>query len=439
MQRQSLTFRVMLERILPLDALPAFDRERVRAALSSGDERRIERVALEALDRLVELGRFTRLPDRLDPPDRIVRFQAEGRSEVIALRFAAPVLPAGVVAQPRALVTLAGQAPIERVRRLLRLDASLIEGGGRLPGGTTDLVARLTRNAIELLDCDSAFFFPDETGESTATYAPPPGESALLGRWADGDFVVSAFDAAQVPELRAGAAHAKARGVAAVHIKARHAGLAGLLEVRAAAPGFFTPERLALLALLSESFTAVAEQSARLQRLVFVDALTGVSNSAFFRQALDNEVARAERESKPMALVIADIDDFKRFNTTYGYEGGNAVLKQVAGILQKATRPFDTVARWGGEEFAVLLTAPIERADAEVVAERLRSLVAEGEHVVTGLDGVEHRVRVTVSIGAALYPEDAATAADLWRRANQALLAAKAPPKNQVVFWKNPA
>ena len=114
----------------------------------------------------------------------------------------------------------------------------------------------------------------------------------------------------------------------------------------------------------------------------------------------------------------------------------NAVLKQVAQVLAHAVRPFDTVARWGGEEFAVLLTSPLERPDAEAIAERLRVLVAEGEHTVTGLDGMEHQVRVTVSIGVALFPDDAKDAAEIWRRANQALLAAKAPPKNQVVFWK---
>src|SRR6187397_2433663 len=171
MKRHPLSFRYLLERVLPLDALPPLDRERARAALLAGDDRRIERVALEALDRLVDLGMFTRLPDRLDPPDRVVRFQREGKSEVVALRFAAPVLPPGLVALPRALVTINGQAPIERVRRLLRLDASLLEGGG-LPGGTTDLVARLTTSALELLDCDAAFFFPDEPKDAaTQTYA----------------------------------------------------------------------------------------------------------------------------------------------------------------------------------------------------------------------------------------------------------------------------
>lgn len=441
MKRQTLSFRELIERVLPLDALPPLDRERLRAALDGGDERRIERVALEALDRLTELGLFTRMPDRLEPPDRVVRFQRRDNHQVVALRFAAPALPEGVVALPRALVTISGQAPIERVRRLLRLDHSVIESGG-LPSGTTELVARLNATARELLDCDQALFFPAEGApDAVVPYAPPPGEHALLARWAPGaaDFVLVCHDASQVPELRAAAVHAHARSIASVRLHAANGALDGVLEARSAAPWFFTPERLSLLTLLAESFAALADQAARLQRLVFVDALTGVSNSAFFRQALDNEVARAAREGKSMALVIADIDDFKRFNTAYGYEGGNEVLKQVAQIFKRAVRPFDTVARWGGEEFAVLLTAPLERSDTETIAERLRTLVAEGDHVATGLDLLEHHVRITVSIGIALYPEDAPTAAELWRRANQALLLAKTPPKNQVVFWKGDA
>jgi diguanylate cyclase (GGDEF)-like protein len=444
MKRNPISFRELIERVLPLDLLPALERERLREALALGEAGRVERAALVAVERLVALGHLERMPDRLESDERVVRFQRTDGQSVIALRFPSPPLPHGLVALPRALATLSAAAPLERLRRLIRLDDPLAHDESRLPSGPSELIARLVAGARELLDCDAAAFFSTAPrADAAGAFAPPPGEAELLAPWSrtivhGGDFVLVCEDAMAVPELRASAARAGARSLASVRVRAEAATLAGALEVRSAHAGFFTPERLSLLALLAESFSALADQAARLERIVFVDSLTGASNNAFFRQALANEVARARREQKSMALVIADIDDFKRFNTIYGYEGGNAVLKQVAQLLKRAVRPFDSVARWGGEEFAVLLTSPLGREDAETIAERLRQLVAEGEHTVVGLDGIEHRVHVTVSLGAAMYPDDADSAEELWRRANQALLLAKAPPKNRVVFFRRP-
>ena len=115
------------------------------------------------------------------------------------------------------------------------------------------------------------------------------------------------------------------------------------------------------------------------------------------------------------------------------------MLAQVSQALRRGVRPFDTVARWGGEEFAVLLTAPVQPHDVAAVSERLRSLVERQIVTLEGLDRRTHRVSVTVSIGVALYPDHAESAEDLWRAANQALLSAKRPPKNQVVFFAREA
>jgi len=375
-------------------------------------------------------------------PDHLLRFEREDVLETVVLRLSAPTMPTGIVAVPRALVRFTGSAPLERVRRLREIGDALLASEGRLPTGPAELVSEIVDAAKELLDCEEAAFFPHAAPSAgPLAYAPPPGEvewlaPAIAAAGGRGDALVSCPSVADTPSLAATAArHGGVRAVAAVRVTAPIAELAGTLEVRSASPGHFTPARMALLMLLAESFGALADQAAQLQRLVFVDALTGVANSAFFRQSLDNEVARAQREGKSMALVIGDIDDFKRFNTVYGYEGGNAVLRGVAQEFKHALRPFDAVARWGGEEFAMLLTAPVTREDAETVAERLRAAVAEAHHAVVGLDGQSHRVQVTVSLGAALYPDDARSAQELWRRANQALLLAKAPPKNRVVFW----
>jgi diguanylate cyclase (GGDEF)-like protein len=138
-----------------------------------------------------------------------------------------------------------------------------------------------------------------------------------------------------------------------------------------------------------------------------------------------------------VALCIADIDDFKAFNTGFGYEAGNRVLVEVAQALRHGVRPFDTVARWGGEEFAVLLTSPVQADDAHAISERLRGTVERMVLQLEGLDRRTHRVSVTVSIGVALFPDHAQNAKDLWRAANRALLAAKRTPKNRVVFFRD--
>ncbi len=451
MKRQTVSFRHLLERLLPLSALPAADRQRVERALAHGSDADQEAASLAALERLVELGVFQRLPDRLEGGDRVARWQRRDAQEVIALRFVGPTLPHGVAAHPRTLLTLSVSPPAAQVRRLRRLDDTLLRSDGRLPAGDAERVGLLLDAAREVLDCDGAAFFP---GPVAGDYAPPAGETPLLAPWlADSvlarDRLLVADDLAALPAVLEAAGRAGMRSAAAVRVRVEgdpgaeplaapgdDGSFTGVLEVRSARAGFFTPPRLALLALLAESFAARARQATRLERLVFVDSLTGAYNNAYFRQALTNEVARARRESKSLALVIADIDDFKRFNTTYGYEGGNAVLAQVARALKRAVRPFDSVARWGGEEFAVLLTSPVGRDDAETIAERLRKGVEDAETTIVGLDGQEHRARITVSLGAALFPEDAGSAEDLWRLANQALLEAKQPPKNRVVFGR---
>lgn len=443
MKRHAVSFHDLLARILPLASLPAADRLRAERALAHGSPAEQEAAALAALERLVETGALLRLPDRLEAGDRVARWQKKDAQEVIALRFEGTPLPAGVAAHPRILIAHSVSPPAAQVRRLRRLDDTLLRSDGRLPAGDSERVGLLLETAREALDCDGAAFFP---GPEAGDYAPPAGETPLLAPWlADSvqarDRLLVADDLAALPLVRDLAARSGMRSAAAVRVHVEGdgpaeggGGFSGVLEVRSARPGFFTAPRLALLSMLAENFAARTLQAARLERLVFVDSLTGAYNNAYFRQALTNEVARARREGKSLALVIADIDDFKRFNTAYGYEGGNAVLAQVARALKRPVRPFDSVARWGGEEFAVLLTSPVGRDDAEVIAERLRNGVEEAETVIVGLDGKEHRVRITVSLGAALFPEDAGSAEDLWRVANQALLEAKRPPKNRVVF-----
>lgn len=440
MRRISITFRELLERILPLDQLSPTDLARVRDALAAGNPGELERLAFHHLERLSRLGAVRRLSDRQEPGARLLRFQLPDSLDVFALRYPIPPLPAGLDAHPRALLAGDATVPTADLRPLLALEHSLIDEENRLPSGRAELIGSLPAAARRLLECDGAAFFPAAPqSDALAGYAPPPGETAVLGPWSaeavlESGLILVCPDTAACPALAAAAA----RGIgaaAAIRVRSAATGVTGVLEVRVREPGFFTTARLALFDLLAEAFEALLTQSARLERIAFVDPLTGLYNRAFFQREILVEVARARREGKSMALCIADIDDFKRFNTEFGYEAGNQVLAEVAAQLRGGLRPFDSVARWGGEEFALLLSAPVGREEAETITQRLRHAVAEAKATVTGLDQRVHRVQVTLSIGIALFPSDADTPEELWRRTNLALLEAKKPPKNRIFFF----
>ena len=164
----------------------------------------------------------------------------------------------------------------------------------------------------------------------------------------------------------------------------------------------------------------VAEQA-------MIDPLTGVANRRGFERALEIELARSQRRGHPLALVLVDLDDFKQVNDRHGHDVGDDVLVSLAERLRDAVRSADTVARMGGEEFALLLPET-ELAGALTVAERARaSFEAAGIRLKGG-----SRLTVTASFGAADYPASADRVA-LSRDADKALYAAKRLGKNRVV------
>jgi two-component system cell cycle response regulator len=131
-----------------------------------------------------------------------------------------------------------------------------------------------------------------------------------------------------------------------------------------------------------------------------------------------------------LAIAMIDIDDFKRMNDTYGHPAGDAVLKGLVDELNVNVRDIDVVCRYGGEEFAIIF--PETPADkAQDVMTRLRACVAAREFVI---DEKGTSVRITVSSGVAVYPQDGASAVDLIGKADAALYAAKKAGKNIVVM-----
>jgi diguanylate cyclase (GGDEF)-like protein len=182
---------------------------------------------------------------------------------------------------------------------------------------------------------------------------------------------------------------------------------------------------------------AIALDNARLhtivQRQAITDELTELANRRRFMETLETELRRAERFDEPLAVVFADLDDFKKINDRHGHQVGDRVLRAFAGVLRGRVRTIDVAARLGGEEFAVLLVETDLRG-AEALAESLRAAVADLEVPA----GRGEPIRLTASFGVASYPESQ-TADDLLAAADLALYRAKREGKNRVRSEPSPA
>jgi len=157
------------------------------------------------------------------------------------------------------------------------------------------------------------------------------------------------------------------------------------------------------------------------------DALTGLHNRRAFNEFLERAVAREDRQGGRFALLLFDIDRFKKLNDTYGHPAGDAALRHTAQLLTHHVRKSDLAARFGGEEFAVLL-ASTDGAGAGHLAEKVRAEVEKARLVYDGA-----KLAVTVSVGVAVWPEDGREPSVLVAAADRALYAAKEGGRNQVM------
>src|SRR5450631_132214 len=159
------------------------------------------------------------------------------------------------------------------------------------------------------------------------------------------------------------------------------------------------------------------------------DPLTGLFNRRYMEESLEREISRATRSATTVAVLVLDLDHFKKINDTYGHAAGDHVLREVGAILRFRSRTDDVLARHAGEEFLLMLPG-MDRIDAVQRAEELRMAISE---IQVADDGVDLPA-VTVSIGVAVFPDHGYTADDLLRSADKALYRAKNAGRDRVVL-----
>lgn len=208
----------------------------------------------------------------------------------------------------------------------------------------------------------------------------------------------------------------------------------GILYVDDFKPRQFSEIHLRQLSILA-SFATMSIDNARLHKqtelMACTDGLTGLYNHRQFKKMFAEEVTRATRYSNPLSIIMFDIDDFKKFNDTYGHPNGDIVLKGVADLLRDLLRGCDTIFRYGGEEFVALLPETAI-SDAINVAERIRIFIeTESPRFLTEITKTHG---VTVSVGVATQPDNGKEMEVLLRCVDDLVYKAKHEGKNKVYY-----
>jgi diguanylate cyclase (GGDEF)-like protein len=262
----------------------------------------------------------------------------------------------------------------------------------------------------------------------------PAGEG-LVGSAMSRDVTLplAEVDPAKTPILGA----TSLRGLSSLKVVPLKAGAAvlGALVLGARQRGAYSREvvlQLEVVAMQAGQSIERARLFDRTELLATTDGLTGLTNHRTFQERLEGQLAQAQRYGKRMSLLLCDVDHFKTVNDTYGHPVGDEVLRGLARTLLREARGTDVVARYGGEEFAIVMPET-DGAGAVVIAERIRDRVSR-----LVFQTPQGPLRVTISLGAATFPDHASGKAELVERADGCLYHAKRHGRNQTVSAAGP-
>jgi len=209
----------------------------------------------------------------------------------------------------------------------------------------------------------------------------------------------------------------------------------GIIHLDSRKKNAFDEDDLNLAQLLAREAAIAIERSLlfeEIKKLTLIDALTNLFNRRKMEEDLRNELERSKRYTRPLSILMIDIDHFKNYNDYHGHQKGDEVLRKIASILRDNVRTIDRVYRYGGEEFLVMLPE-IDKEGALACAERLRRKVEQ--EPFEGEEESQPSGKITISIGVASYPLDGDSIEKLIEAADSALYRAKASGRNRVCLY----
>ncbi|NNE08051.1 MAG: GGDEF domain-containing protein, partial [Gemmatimonadetes bacterium] len=429
----SSSYAQLIEKLLkaPTGDLEALDSPLLRLAeecLSREDPVEHWRAARILLDALAARGRFVR-----EESSDGVRYIRTGSLESVLLlppaggteRFVRPIEPG--LARDVLARDSSG-----------RIEALLADLATRMPQQNLgESLARIAATVEEWLGVSSVEFYLREQDEwrSSTGAIPPPSVLANERHFLSGGDPVYVPDVRDLRESERSTLPARTGSLLLypLRVDSDTFGIAAVFDRRVRP---FSESALRAVAFLFLIAAGRVQSERRLERLIYIDPLTGAFTRRYFDEQIMRELERSERDNVPLTLAMADLDDFKTINDTHGHPVGDRALAHVCGLLIQNVRKIDLVTRYGGEEFAILLPgAPLD--SSRVICERLRSEIANSPLQVGTGAGI--KLTLTLSIGVACFPEHVGGSPgrdkarhELIERADAALYEAKRLGKNQV-------
>lgn len=296
--------------------------------------------------------------------------------------------------------------------------------------GIQEFAILLLDSEHQCLDVKAAWGFPDPERIRDVSFAVGEGITGLVAQ--TGRMIYIPDVRKDLRYLHYRGEHQRAGSFLSVPLHYKDE-LIGVVNCGRGKKAAFSKNEIKLLQLVASQIALSIANSrlyAKTRELSVRDELTGLYNRRHFLHVLQLEWKRASRFHHPLSLLMMDVDHFKKYNDTYGHKEGDRVLKQMGGLLVKTLREVDTLARFGGEEFVVLLP-DTDRSGALAVGEKLRRVVEAERFTLTD----RNPIPVTISVGVANYPDDVTELEDLIDHTDLALYDAKDQGRNRVVAY----